>query len=112
MFPLRLFVLMTDVLLGKSRDFSSCQSSLGLPKESLSLLSKNVFFLSEIYYCTSYRAIVYISLSIGSSDFLKFFNNLSRTFNFYATLTSNLSCEFYFIRLNLIAATSLVTPTT
>ena len=42
-FTLRAVVPQTDVLLGKPRDFRAFQSSLLLPKESLSLFSKNFF---------------------------------------------------------------------
>ena len=51
---LRAVAPQTDALLGKPRDFRAFQSSLGLPIESLSQLSKNLFFLYEINYCTSY----------------------------------------------------------
>ena len=39
-FTLRAVVRLTDVLLGKPRDFRAFKSSLGLTKESLSLFSK------------------------------------------------------------------------
>ena len=63
-FTLRAVVPQTDVLLGKPRDFRAFQSSLGLPIEPLSLFLKNFFFLYEINFCTLYRAILYISLSM------------------------------------------------
>ena len=77
-FTLRAVVPQADVLLGKPLDFRSFQSSLGLPIESLSLFSKNFFFLYEINFSTSYRPILYISLSMWSFDFLNFLSNLSR----------------------------------
>ena len=111
-FTLRAAVQQTDVSLGKSRDFRALQSSLGLPIESLSLFSKNFFFLYEINFYTSYLTILYISLPMWSFDFLNFLNNLSRTLIFVATSPSNHSCEFCFIRLDLIGATRSMTPMT
>ena len=54
LFTLRAFVLQTDVLLGKPKDFRAFQISLDLPIESLSLFLKNVVFLYEINFYTSY----------------------------------------------------------
>ena len=108
-FTLRAVVLQTDVLMGKPRDSRAFKSSLGLPIESLSLFSKKFFFLYEINFYTSYRAILYISLSMRSFDFLNFLNNLSRTFIFSAISPLNHSCEFCFIRPDLIRATRSMT---
>ena len=54
-FPLGAVFPETDVLLGKPMDCRVFQSSLGLPMESLSLFSKEIFFFFyEINLCTSY----------------------------------------------------------
>ena len=63
-FTLKAVVPQTDVLLSKPRDFRAFQSFLVLPIKSSSLFSKNFFFLYDINFCTSYRAILYISLSM------------------------------------------------
>ena len=105
-FALRAAVQQTDVSLGKSRDFRALQSSLGLPIESLSLFSKNFFFLYEINFYTSYLTILYISLPMWSFDFLNFLNNLSRTLIFFCNFTLERFLIFVlFAKLDLIGAT-------
>ena len=49
-FTLRVIVPQTDILLGKGRNFRAFQISLGLQIESLSLSSKNFYFLYEINF--------------------------------------------------------------
>ena len=64
LFTLRAFAPQTDILQEKPMDFRAFQNSLVLSIESLNLFSSNIFFLYELNFCTSYIAILYISLSI------------------------------------------------
>ena len=100
-FTLRAVVLETDVLLGKPRDSRAFQSSLGLPIKSLSLFPKNFFFLYEIYFCTSYRAVLYIT-------FIYFFLSL-----FFLQLhPRTIRVSFVLFALTLIGATRSMAPMT
>ena len=101
-FTLRAVVRQTDVLLGKPRDFRAFKSSLGLTKESFSLFSKKKKNSYMRLTCVLHIELFYRFLcQCEVLMFLNFLNNLSRTL-FSATSSSNHSCEFCFIRLDLI----------
>ena len=87
-FALRAVFPQTDVLVGKPLDFIASQSSLDLPIESMSLISKTFFPYMRLIFALF---ILSICLSMWSFDYLIFLNNSSWTLMFSAISSSNYS---------------------